>query len=904
MEAPKTTAPKTDLNSQSVYVADKDMVKVYPKTMSAPEIDFDLHTEVRGNKAEDFYLNWKPMQDLKDAFKKVATDAPVSGMASLANLGVPVAKGEEQMVAPAMKLWATRPDVAAGLSSSITPEEIEETYKPWLQVWRDSVVGKAATGYSDKVLARGADAPLMSPKGILTALPWFFSEHIPDQLLSFGTKPTAWGTIYGMEKAAPVVLNETLKSLPSGVRATLLKDMFASEKGLQASFEALDLPPNAKTSDVIKAFRAKATETHPDLNPGREADFMKAQEAYKAIMKTRGGWMDKFSDMFRAKKDAPLGEPIGYLEDASGEAGYVRFPLDKGDLVKVADKVGQVLDVAGDMALVNLAGKTMGVPLSELKPHDKIGGSYSPLEDAIDNKIPNRGTPEQMLRTIEGQGVSKEEVQDMGLFDFLKDKTQVTKQEIQSYLQGNDIQIKEVVRGGTIKPDTLSAKENSDGTGFDIVDSKGKSINFAERLDNGMYSLAEDTNSRAYKTKEKALEAAQYFYSNENPETPATKFERYQLPGGSNYREVVMTMPPSTRRSILEKTGELVAYEDVKKHDFKSPHYPDDRGYLAHFRLNDRIIDSKKYLFAEEIQADGHQKGREIGYGTKKEKTPKDQFKIEERSKDVFIVHENGEPIGTFSTRESAQNSINEMSQIEITKGVPDAPFKKTWHELALKRILKMAVEEGYDGIAWTTGEQQAERYDLSKQVEEINIHNHNGAYDITMFPKGGGESKNVDGIDKEKLADYVGKDLAEKIIGDSILPGHDKSYRGLDLKVGGEGMAGFYDQMIPQFLNKYTKKWGGRVGEGKIEGEAEENSQGEPGVFSMNEKVHTLEITPSMKKGISQGQSTYGTQGKMPKEAGSARIAKGDKENWDEPKTEVVYESQGLRTEISKNAE
>ena len=34
--------------------------------------------------------------------------------------------------------------------------------------------------------------------------------------------------------------------------------------------------------------------------------------------------------------------------------------------------------------------------------------------------------------------------------------------------------------------------------------------------------------------------------------------------------------------------------------------------------------------------------------------------------------------------------------------------------------MLRYAAENGYDKIAWTTGEQQAERYDLSKKVHSI----------------------------------------------------------------------------------------------------------------------------------------------------------------------------------------
>ena len=39
---------------------------------------------------------------------------------------------------------------------------------------------------------------------------------------------------------------------------------------------------------------------------------------------------------------------------------------------------------------------------------------------------------------------------------------------------------------------------------------------------------------------------------------------------------------------------------------------------------------------------------------------------------------------------------------------------------IAQRKILKEAVAQGIDKIAWTTGEQQNDRYDLSKQVDEI----------------------------------------------------------------------------------------------------------------------------------------------------------------------------------------
>jgi hypothetical protein len=52
----------------------------------------------------------------------------------------------------------------------------------------------------------------------------------------------------------------------------------------------------------------------------------------------------------------------------------------------------------------------------------------------------------------------------------------------------------------------------------------------------------------------------------------------------------------------------------------------------------------------------------------------------------------------------------------------PDAPFKKSWPLLALKRVVRHAAENGYDVVAWTPGIIQVNRYQdaLRKQVDNI----------------------------------------------------------------------------------------------------------------------------------------------------------------------------------------
>lgn len=64
----------------------------------------------------------------------------------------------------------------------------------------------------------------------------------------------------------------------------------------------------------------------------------------------------------------------------------------------------------------------------------------------------------------------------------------------------------------------------------------------------------------------------------------------------------------------------------------------------------------------------------------------------------------------------------NELEAIEIKK--PDAPFKDTWHELAVKEIFDIAAKEGYDKVAFSPGIEQVKRYsnELRQAIDEIRV--------------------------------------------------------------------------------------------------------------------------------------------------------------------------------------
>jgi len=116
--------------------------------------------------------------------------------------------------------------------------------------------------------------------------------------------------------------------------------------------------------------------------------------------------------------------------------------------------------------------------------------------------------------------------------------------------------------------------------------------------------------------------------------------------------------------------------------------------------------------------------------------------------------------------------------------------------------------------IGWTTGTTQADRFDLSKQVSRVEYYPSNQelrAYGLDGSPV------LSETVAPEKIEDYIGKEVAKKLIEkqpESLTRGrqaHVLSGDGLAM-VGGEGMKGFYDNILPKEVAKYVKQWGGRV--------------------------------------------------------------------------------------------
>lgn len=180
-------------------------------------------------------------------------------------------------------------------------------------------------------------------------------------------------------------------------------------------------------------------------------------------------------------------------------------------------------------------------------------------------------------------------------------------------------------------------------------------------------------------------------------------------------------------------------------------------------------------------------------------------------------------------------------------KSLPDMPFKKAWHELAFKKALKFATENNFDAISWDTGAIQNDRYDLQQYINRINYRKagiNNEKFSVQVFDKN--DQKVQDEVLSEsQLEDNYGKEIAKKIT-ETAEKYKAKDLSGLDLSVGGEGMKGFYDKILPQFAAKYVKKWNAKVGTVEIK------------TGDKTETVHSISITSQMKESVLQGQPLF----------------------------------------------
>lgn len=272
----------------------------------------------------------------------------------------------------------------------------------------------------------------------------------------------------------------------------------------------------------------------------------------------------------------------------------------------------------------------------------------------------------------------------------------------------------------------------------------------------------------------------------------------------------------------------------------------------------------------EEIQSGRHQEGRKKGYREDDRKQEKaERLKELQPRLDVlnkkFINNdltdeELLERASLLEEKTIIQHFLQRVTaRGENAPGTPDAPFRKDWPLQMFKRALRDAVSTGKQWIGWTTGETQADRFDISKQVESIYIARKADGFHITAEQKAGGEDFNVgSGIPPEKVADYIGKEAAEKAGVSTMEVGGYSFLENQDLKIGGQGMRGFYDVMLPTEVGKFVKKMGGKVDKSSVvvqKGRPVANPTPEGKIrVDQHQEIWRVDITPEMREQAQKG--------------------------------------------------
>lgn len=514
---------------------------------------------------------------------------------------------------------------------------------------------------------------------------------------------------------------------------------------------------------------------------------------------------------------------------------------------------------------------------------------YSHVENIIDNatmmvrntegkrvEVPQQKfNANELTAYLKNKGATAEEIEALGLTDFLQGKKSITKEELVNHIKENKVELEETVLGS--RQDLIERARKLDQVG----DHEGSKKLYAQMENMG------------------------------NP-----RFAQYQLPNGENYRELLMSLkdnPKKVKRveEINENIGDLelkkkqiydekinkpgssqdvrkAAYDELKELDkqkialaqerldleqsFSTEHWPNNKNVVVHARMNDRDIPvdsgpnsyTLKSLHAEEVQSDWLQKGNSEGF--KLPKAMKDKLEPEfnkidqkilkhaEDTKDESIVANPDlkDAIKTAIEKKIITKAEGDLylrySASENYGAVPDAPFKSGWSDLMIKRLIRQAAEENKDAVSWTPGQAQIDRYPgLQQHFDRVEYNP--STQEFKAYGKDGNITKKI--LSQSQLVDYIGKESTDKLINNpsskkdvtkkktvgetkteealraiqeaiegkpvAVKEG-EKSYLhtldNADLKVGGEFHKKFYDEIMVNKVNAIAKKFGGRVEE------------------------------------------------------------------------------------------
>ena len=269
---------------------------------------------------------------------------------------------------------------------------------------------------------------------------------------------------------------------------------------------------------------------------------------------------------------------------------------------------------------------------------------YSAMAEAVmaGRGAPKRGTAEQWRGWMDGavrRGEFKQSERDwLAVDDWLSNQDgPVTREQLAEFVRANEVQVQDVVLGGAPKiSNELNIWVGNEWDDFALetrVDWMRLADALQEEADIAKKDGDTEDSDRYQRMANEAFEVAENVHMGTSAGNGGAKFGQYQLPGGENYRELLLTLPQTltlpdgfeARKMDNGRWGVFgpgplaenrygagdtrdAAIRSFADHghtgDYKSSHF-DQPNILAHVRFNERTdADGNRVLFLEEIQSD------------------------------------------------------------------------------------------------------------------------------------------------------------------------------------------------------------------------------------------------------------------------------------------------------------
>jgi hypothetical protein len=432
-------------------------------------------------------------------------------------------------------------------------------------------------------------------------------------------------------------------------------------------------------------------------------------------------------------------------------------------------------------------------------------GFYSHAADVAANLPQQKGTPQQMLSMLTARGVKPDEINNSGAQDTFGNQKTVAKQDLAAHFQQNMPDIQEQKRIPKPSWERLEASNH----------------------DPEIYAAA------AFPAK--FFEWTMAYMEDKNPED-------------IDYREILLHSQPHWNENAINDWLETQAYN--KASDFGAISSTDDWNNLPENEKNKFTKDAEQRLNYLKTTLDFKNRSERsalldpdknffsthwavpnvIGHIRMHDRDGEDTLHVEELQSDWGQAKRNGED-------------------------VPEHPLinnTNTWTDLLLKRVLREAARRGYKRIAWTPGQEQAERYDLSQQIHQLNYDPEDKV--LSYYHKDRGWDDLPYRVNPDEIQKYVGKEIAKNLLSQPPSPLNGSHSLEINTQVGGEGMRAYYDKIVPARMTEITKKLGAPV---KVEPYKINTRDGE-------KTLHSIVVTPELKSAVLKGMPVYKDGGRI----------------------------------------